>query len=225
MLLFYIAAADLYSQKSADLARQSNAVRLALWGKNGDFFHAIANADKFGIVCTPGVKWDGITCRKGKVEEIIYENPSKDLSTDLNYMEMGFVPSSVRRIRINQTPLKIPLQTRLLPKSLVTADISWNRIFGTLEVSYLPTEIYSFNVSHNHISGPLYLHHFPHKLRYLDVSYNRIRDRVLYCDVLPESIEQINLYKNKIHCVQPIDGFSEIDVYRLPGLESYSKSA
>ncbi|KNH08192.1 hypothetical protein XU18_1200 [Perkinsela sp. CCAP 1560/4] len=137
-----------------------------------------------------------------------------------NFREQGnyryeYLPQSVESLMIKNCDQMYELRVRLLPAKAQLIVLSDNVIYGSIDLTCLPDELEHFDVSGNVISGQITLTRLPLKLVELNMSQNRIKQKVVYCNALPETIRSVNLRGNKIRRIRQLDGIHAEDFERL----------
>ena len=158
-------------------------------------------------------KWRGVTCENGVVIEIKYSTIA--YSSHGTNFQIEYAPNTVRVLELRMCRQEYQLQTRRLPRDCECIRFDSNRIYGTVDLRHLPDGMRVFRVEQNKITGPIELTMLPPRLEILDLSRNRIKQRVVYLENLPETLERITLDAvygtNKIRSVEPLsDADAEI---------------
>ena len=108
------------------------------------------------------------------------------------------LPPSLEKLIISRCEQRYVLQTRFLPRSLIELNMSWNKIYGTVDMQSVPRNLEVFDVSWNRITGPISLQDLPPTLKTVNLPRNKIVQRVVPCDPLPSNLQSIDLYRNRI---------------------------
>ena len=117
---------------------------------------------------------------------------------------IGFVPPSVRKLRICRSYQRYPTETRLFPREGVVVDLSENALYGEVDLTALPVNLEALNLMHNSLSGELNLLHLPRRLRKLFLAVNSFCNEVVFVANVPSSLELIDLPKNEIRQVEAL---------------------
>ena len=151
-------------------------------------------------------KWRGVTCENGVVKEIKYSTIA--YSSHGTNFQVEYTPGTVRALEVRMCRQEYQLQTRRLPRDCEFIRFDVNRIYGTVDLRRLPYGMRVFRVEQNKITGPIELTMLPPRLEILDLSRNRIKQRVVYLENLPATIQRITLdvihNTNKIRSVEPL---------------------
>ena len=119
-----------------------------------------------------------------------------------------YLPPDVKHLTIYGCEQSYRLHTRLLPRELAELDMGRNKIFGAIDLQCLPRTLQNFNLCNNLITGPISLVRLPPHLKSVQLRYNKIKQRIVPCDPLPETVTGIDLRFNKVHevCFRVYEG-------------------
>ena len=119
-------------------------------------------------------------------------------------LRLHMLPSTTRNVYMQMCGQPYPIETRLLPRALVSFDMAHNALFGSLNLQTLPEKLKDFSVQGNKITGPIMLDSLPRTLKSLNLSANAIREETVLYKNLPQSLRLVNLRGNKIKEVKDI---------------------
>ena len=122
------------------------------------------------------------------------------------------LPHSVQKVSITSCSQHYKVNTRLLPRECILFNMSYNRIYGTVNLCELPPKIVAFHLQHNYIKEPVRLYNLPDSLHTIYLHANRIKQRVVFYEDLPEGMKKIDLQDNQIKKVENIDRGSKLSL-------------
>ena len=141
-------------------------------------------------------------------------------------VEIEYLPNSLRILRIVHSGQNYNIRTRLLPRNARSIELQQNRIYGEIDLRTLPRNLETMNLSQNEITGPIELTSLPQFLRWIDLRDNRIEQRLVCFDILPDTIEKIDLTGNAISRVWSYQSAKERKKYEtfvLPNCIKYGQ--
>ena len=113
-----------------------------------------------------------------------------------------YLPPSIELLIVSSCKQKYKLETRLLPRRLRELDMSFNKLFGSIDMQRLPPKLETLDVSQNLITGLISLQRLPPTLKSASLWSNKIEQRVVPCDPLPPGVTRIGLGNNKVREVR-----------------------
>ena len=134
--------------------------------------------------------WKGVGTSGGIVEKVEYSS-----IRNCGTFHLYYLPQAVQKLFIKNCTQKIQnLDTRMLPRSAVTINLSTNAISGRLNLCTLPANLEVLDLTWNRIVGPISLTQLPRNLHQLDLSCNRIQQKAIYYGNLPDSLLLVGLW-------------------------------
>ncbi|KNH05781.1 hypothetical protein XU18_2127 [Perkinsela sp. CCAP 1560/4] len=144
--------------------------------------------------------WHGVKCTNGIVTEVRYRRFAH------GNFNIHALPPSTQVIWIFQCRQTFSIDTRLLPRELVTLTLSSNKIHGRIDLTTLPSRLRKAHLWGNKLSGPIDLRELPSTLLVIELRRNKIKQHTVLYDNLPMNITTISLSYpevGEIHSVKP----------------------
>ena len=146
-------------------------------------------------------------CEFTCIFKVLFEISISMVRVNLN---IRFLSPTVQICRITDSFQKYKLRTRALPRELRTFDMSYNLLYGSIDLSALPARVKSFNVMGNELSGSISLLNPPPLIKYINLRYNHFSNRVVHVHNLPKSLTKVLLDGNSVKTVSPLFGDIEV---------------
>ena len=112
-----------------------------------------------------------------------------------------YLPPSIELLIVSSCKQKYKLETRLLPRRLREINMSFNKLYGSIDMQHLPPNLEKINLLWNKIVGPISLQRLPPKLISAELHHNAIRQHTVPCGRLPARLERVDLRANSVHKV------------------------
>ena len=135
--------------------------------------------------------WEGVTCESGEVVEIWWQHMF--YLRNRAFLDLRWIPSTVRVATLSHWIRTSPLDTRLLPRSANLVNLTNSRIHGTVDLEALPAGMETLLLVRNPLEGTLRLTHLPPKMTILDLFGCPIAAIVVDNERLPESLKVIRV--------------------------------
>ena len=132
--------------------------------------------------------WEGIMCRNGCIVSIVYKERM------LGNFKIAFAPPTLTTLTVIHCEQSYEVETRMLPRQIVSLNLNRNRIFGELDLTKLPPRMVNFEIAYNHIKGPIVVRDLPESLKLIDLSNNPLKQHTLFYENLPPGLKSIRLY-------------------------------
>ena len=139
-----------------------------------------------------------VQCKDNRIENIRIQG------IDYGNFDIAITPPTVQSLIIVRSIQLYPVESGRFPREARNINLSWNSIYGTIDLRRLPSKLQFLSLDTNKISGPIDVTHLPRSVRFLNLRFNEIKQVVLFtCEFSPH-LHSIELYGNNIQEVMPL---------------------
>ena len=137
--------------------------------------------------------WRGVTSERDVIKEIVWRRQACVIPS----IALEWFPPCLQTIHIDSQTTSQSLETRKLPRRLVSLRIMRCDLSGTVDFQTLPHRLKEVNLTANNMEGTLWLTMLPPFLAQLDVSGNKFSTIALVNMYIPDSLREVNIRQTR----------------------------